>query len=63
MQLSTDLVSSNAWSWVAAFTNDVSPDADNFDAGWTTLARPVDITSVTNSVAAFFRIRRTWLAR
>lgn len=62
VQLSTDLASSNAWSWVAAFTNDVSPDADNFDAGWTTLARPVDIVSVTNSSAAFFRIRRIWLA-
>jgi len=61
VQVSTNLVAPNSWMPAVTYTNDVPVTAENFEAGWETLAVPVDITAVTNAPDMFFRIRRTWI--
>jgi uncharacterized short protein YbdD (DUF466 family) len=61
LEVTANLGSAGAWTFVQSYTNYVSPDAAHFDTGWTELAREFDPAQLPMSEAHFFRLRRTWI--
>jgi hypothetical protein len=58
--VSTNLLDPDGWqSWIS-YTNDIAPDATNFESGWQTITRVLDYSDFTASPAWFFRFKRHW---
>jgi hypothetical protein len=55
-------LTSNNWTWMASYTNDVMPDAASFDTGWKQLTRTMDLSSLPAASQHYFRFKRTWPA-
>ena len=61
LQVSTNLASPTGWMVVRSDTNYVSPDTNQFAAGWTEISRELDPSVLPPGDSRFFRLKRTWL--
>ncbi len=60
VELNTNLAEGGGtWLFLGAFTNYVTPDSNNFEAGWQPLDRAARL-SFTNAPDVYFRFQRQW---
>jgi hypothetical protein len=57
----TTNLAAGAWTRTATYTNQITPDPENFDSGWVELVRTVDVSGFPPSAGHYFRLNRTWL--
>ena len=62
VEINTNLLVLDGWRLWSSYTNDVIPDATNFESGWSALTRTLSGSSMTNSPAYYLRYQRRWLA-